>query len=127
MPEWRTGTGLQPEAQIQSAEIFLLAILTAVQIVERMESHGCQLQSLERQTETAGKKLADCERTAVEFENQLEGKWAVLGTLPQEYGLLQRRLENTENLLRNGNFWVLRLPPDSKGEAPKVVPLGIKN
>ena len=85
--------------------------MTAVQIVERMESHGCQLQSLERQTETAGKKLADCERTAVEFENQLEGKWAVLGTLLQEYGLLQRRLENMENLLRNGNFWVPRLPP----------------
>ncbi|KAF3819469.1 hypothetical protein GH733_013619, partial [Mirounga leonina] len=52
---------------------------------------------LERRTETA-EKSPNCEKTAVEFGNQLEGKWAVLGTLLQEYGLLQRRLEKWELL-----------------------------
>ncbi|NWQ67331.1 ZN783 protein, partial [Neopipo cinnamomea] len=75
-----------------------------------------ELQELRSRTECAERRLLACETLVGELGSGL----AALGTLLQGYGELQQRLLNLENLLKNRNFWLLRLPPSSRGEIPKV-------
>ncbi|NXB77822.1 ZN783 protein, partial [Donacobius atricapilla] len=75
-----------------------------------------ELQELRSRTERAERRLLACENLVGELGSGL----AALSTLLQDYGQLQQRLFNLENLLKNRNFWILRLPPGSGGEIPQV-------
>ncbi|NXD39937.1 ZN783 protein, partial [Copsychus sechellarum] len=75
-----------------------------------------ELQELQSRTERTERRLLACENLVGELGSGL----AALGTVLQGYGQLQQRLLNLENLLKNRNFWILRLPPSSRGEIPKV-------
>ncbi|KAM6410585.1 uncharacterized protein J5M81_000878 [Pluvialis apricaria] len=80
------------------------------------QAEAQQLQELQSRTEKAERRLLACEHLVGELGSNL----AALGNLLQDYGHLQQRLDNVENLLKNRNFWILRLPPSSRGEVPKV-------
>ncbi|XP_065486139.1 zinc finger protein 777-like isoform X2 [Caloenas nicobarica] len=80
------------------------------------QAEAQQLQELWSRTERAERRLLACENLVGELGSNL----TALGSLLQGYGHLQQRLDNVENLLKNRNFWILRLPPGSQGEIPKV-------
>uniref|UniRef100_A0A8C3XBH2 Zinc finger protein 777-like n=1 Tax=Cyanoderma ruficeps TaxID=181631 RepID=A0A8C3XBH2_9PASS len=84
--------------------------------LRRRAARGPELQELRSRTERAERRLLACENLVGELGSGV----AALSTLLQDYGQLQQRLFNLENLLKNRNFWILRLPPGSRGEIPKV-------
>ncbi|XP_035175638.1 zinc finger protein 777-like isoform X6 [Oxyura jamaicensis] len=97
---WGAGTGRLRRVQASGPE----------------QAQAQQLQELRSRTEKAERRLLACENLVGELGSNL----AALGSLLQDYGQLQQRLDNVENLLKNRNFWILRLPPGTRGEVPKV-------
>ena len=95
----------------------------AAQAAGQGEAQAQQLRELWSRTEKAERRLLAFENLVAELGSNL----AALGNLLQDYGHLQQRLDNVENLLKNRNFWILRLPPGTRGEVPKVKALGLRS
>nr|XP_028607494.1 zinc finger protein 282-like isoform X2 [Podarcis muralis] len=107
--------------ELQTATISLWTVVGAVQAVERtVEAQALRLLSLEQRSEMAEKRFGDCEKAVAELGTQLDSRWSALETLLQEYGQLQKRLETMEDLLKNGNFWFLKVPVNAAAAASKV-------
>nr|XP_060638708.1 zinc finger protein 398-like [Anolis sagrei ordinatus] len=95
----------------------LWTVVGALQAVERkVDLQAGRLLGLERRAGSAEKRLSSSEKALAECGHHL----AALRTLAQEYVLLRRRMENMENLLKNRDLWILRLPPGAKTADPKV-------
>ncbi|NXK81231.1 ZN783 protein, partial [Amazona guildingii] len=88
-------------------------------VEQSVDAQGSRLLNLESLVAATEKSHLERKKTVVDVGNQLESKCAALGTLIQEYGQLQRRLESMESLLKSGSLWILQLPPGVK--APSVV------
>uniref|UniRef100_A0A670JPV0 Uncharacterized protein n=1 Tax=Podarcis muralis TaxID=64176 RepID=A0A670JPV0_PODMU len=108
--------------ELQTATISLWTVVGAVQAVERtVEAQALRLLSLEQRSEMAEKRFGDCEKAVAELGTQLDSRWSALETLLQEYGQLQKRLETMEDLLKNGNFWFLKVPVNAAAAASKIL------
>ncbi|XP_062840527.1 zinc finger protein 777 [Anolis carolinensis] len=131
--EWRPGPLLRPApcflprcggedgegsgAGPSSSSSLLWTVVGALQAVERkVDLQAGRLLGLERRAGSAEKRLSGAEKALAECGHHL----SALRTLAQEYVLLRRRMENMENLLKNRDLWILRLPPGPKAADPKA-------
>ncbi|XP_031520906.1 uncharacterized protein LOC101016156 [Papio anubis] len=115
-------TDLQGEAQIRSAEVSLLAIVAAIQVVEKkMEPQAAWLQSLEGRTRTAEEKLADCEKVAVKFGNQTVAQaGGQVGHVGDSAAGVRAAAEAAGEHAVQQKLLDPVAAPGSKGEAPKT-------
>ncbi|XP_063524032.1 zinc finger protein 282-like isoform X1 [Pongo pygmaeus] len=120
-PDWHMQTEFQGEAQILSAESSLLAVMAAVQVVEKkMEPQAAWLQILEGSTRTAKKKLADCEKVAVEFRNQLEASEPCWGPCCRSTGCCRGGWGTWRTCCATGTSGSCGCPRAARGRPPRL-------